>query len=286
MNSSAFVLGWGLFLLLNSVFRNADISFATCDNPDRKQKVTAANRHRLAAFIHSDEIDTIELKTQYAAFLKTTPINTDRIDTPYLIERTSMENEKGAVEVSAAIELPFPKAVAFDAFADLRRQATYSPWLKSVEYLEGANNDMGSKTRWKLSYLGLKFTWDSICTVQDRNNGILEWKSIAGLKNHGRATFQEKSDGSTYMIMTLTIVVPRFAAQLVGPKNLSSMLEKFILESTVQNFRQIVGEKYQESLRIQRQKQYQRQQSLSVLVVNTNASKSSTRKYLDFLSRY
>jgi uncharacterized membrane protein len=153
---------------------------------------------------------------------------------------------EGAIQVSASVELPFPKAVAYDAFADLSRQATFSPWLKSVEYLEGERNAVGALTRWKLSYLGLSFSWNAISTVQDRHNGIIEWKSVTGLPNQGRVVFSEhpddNGDASSVMHMTMCFSLPRFAARLLGPSQLVTIVEQRILKNTIHNFRRIVAE--------------------------------------------
>jgi uncharacterized membrane protein len=162
-------------------------------------------------------------------------------------EATPLSVPDGAIQVSASVELPFPRAVAYDAFADLSRQSTYSPWLQSVEYVNGKRNVVGALTRWKLSYLGLRFSWNAICTVVDPQNGIVEWKSISGLSNQGRVVFSEHpaEDGgrsSSIMHMTMCVSMPRIAARLVGQGQLASLFEKHILENTIQNFRHIVAE--------------------------------------------
>jgi uncharacterized membrane protein len=153
-------------------------------------------------------------------------------------------NNGSAIKASAVIELPFPKRVAYDAFADLSRQTEFSPWLKSVEFLEGDGTDagVGSITRWILSYLGVRLTWNAISTLQDPRNGILEWESISGLRNNGRVTFQEISEDRTHMNLTMSIAVPKVVAFNFRPKNLASMLERHILDSTLRNFRQNVME--------------------------------------------
>jgi uncharacterized membrane protein len=173
------------------------------------------------------------------------PTTTEAVPEP----STSTTMPNGAIQVSASVELPFPKAVAYDAFADLSRQSTYSPWLQSVEYVNGKHNVVGALTRWKLSYLGLRFSWNAICTVVDPQNGIIEWKSISGLSNQGRVVFSERpaeegGDGrsSSMMHMTMCVSMPRIAARLVGQGQLASLFEKHILENTIQNFRQIVAE--------------------------------------------
>lgn len=148
------------------------------------------------------------------------------------------------IEVSTEIDLPFPKSVAFDAFADLSRQSTFSPWLKSVEYLDGANqNSVGTTTRWTLSYMGLRFSWNAVSTRQDREHGVIEWESVTGMKNNGRVEFHEVGDDRTHMKMTMRFRKPVFANRMLGESGkIASMVENRILKSTLLNFRQDVLE--------------------------------------------
>jgi uncharacterized membrane protein len=169
-------------------------------------------------------------------------------------EPTNTINSKGQIQVSTEIELPFPKTVAFDAFSDLSRQATFSPWLTSVKYLNGATqNSVGTITRWTLSYLGLRFSWNAVSTKQDRENGIIEWESVTGLRNNGRVEFHSLGE-RTQMKMTMTFTTPRLAARMLGESNsIARLVENRILKSTLHNFRQVVMEndwkqKQQESI--------------------------------------
>ena len=186
-----------------------------------------------------------------------------------LIEKSHSAVKGGAIQVSAAIELPFPKYVAYDAFSDLSRQSSYSPWLKSVEYIEGERNSVGSKTRWRLAYLGLRFTWNAISTLQDPKNGIIEWESITGLQNNGRVTFHELEEDRTYMNMTMSFAFPRIAARLIGPQKLASIVERRILETTVRNFRQTVVENDWKVIQEQRQQHQQQKHAPNASVANT-----------------
>ena len=197
------------------------------------------SHHLLTAFIQSEETTTTTAQKGLSS-------NSDEAgevaDDDTSMEKSHSSVKGSAIQVSAAIELPFPKSVAYEAFSDLSRQSSYSPWLKSVEYIEGERNSVGSKTRWRLAYLGLRFTWNSISTLQDPQNGVIEWESITGLQNNGRVTFQELSNNRSYMNMTMSFAVPRIAARLLGPHKLATIVEKRILETTVRNFRQVVVE--------------------------------------------
>jgi uncharacterized membrane protein len=304
MHTSALISTWWLLLLFNAVFQGGGSCFVTSSHLNQHsrriwgigQLSTGSNHNsynkktsttttsfqttRSSSPSQQQHVPSVEQahETIESTITITTPDSSD--DTT---ETTSTDHELpvhtshnvlhstggGAIEVSAAIELPFPKCVAFDAFSDLSRQSTFSPWLKSVEYIEGERNSVGSKTKWKLSYLGLRFTWHSISTLQDRTNGVIEWESITGLQNNGRVTFEELHNNRTYMNMTMSFVVPKFAARLIGPHKLGSIVEKRILENTVRNFRQIVIDNDW--------KMMQRQQQQQILNSAESPSSSSRR---------
>ena len=233
-NSTAFATSahWNQF---RSISKSGKITTSLTSNFWSARVASAGSR---TAFIQTDDSVKTNAQTESSNSEETTP----DFDREALIEKSHSSVNGSAIQVSAAIELPFPKCVAYDAFSDLSRQSSYSPWLKSVEYIEGERNSVGSKTRWKLAYLGLRFSWNSISTLQDPKNGIIEWESITGLQNQGRVTFQELADDRTYMNMTMSFAVPRIASRLLGPHKLASIVEKRILETTVRNFRQTVVE--------------------------------------------
>jgi uncharacterized membrane protein len=256
MRLSALISTWWVLLLFNAVFQGGGNCFVAsgCSNlnhhshrlwgigPLNKKKSSTSTRSSspiLQTRLSSVGTDTTTITTATDASEVTS--GADVTGHELLIHTShNVIDGTGAIEVSAAIDLPFPKCVAYDAFSDLSRQSTFSPWLKSVEYIEGEQNMVGSKTKWKLAYLGLRFTWNAISTLQDRTNGIIEWESITGLQNNGRVTFHEVHNNRTYMNMTMSFVVPKFARRLIGPHKLGSIVEKRILENTVRNFRQIV----------------------------------------------
>jgi len=145
------------------------------------------------------------------------------------------DNPKNKIVVSSDIELPVPANIAYDAFANLPRQPTWSPWLQSVEYI----NDKQDETKWKMKYLGLSVSWNAISTRQERPN-IIEWKSTSGLQNFGRVHFKSIDD-KTYMTMTMTFVAPKFIVKVCGRgSRLSKMVENRMIKKTLANFRDVV----------------------------------------------
>lgn len=182
-------------------------------------------------------------------------------------------SKKGEIRVSTSIDLPFPAEVAFDAFSDLSRQPTFSPWLRSVEYLD-ENRLVGSTTRWTMAYLGLRFSWNAISTRQDRENGVIEWKSLTGLENSGRVKFQPAAfdDGmKSHMRMTMSFKTPRLAARFLGERNSIAMIvEERMLHRTLQNFRDIVhGTDWR---LIQQQEEDKAQQSAALVATKDDAT--------------
>lgn len=147
--------------------------------------------------------------------------------------------ENNRVVVSTDIELPFPAHVAYDAFADLPRQPTWSPWLKSVEYLAGSER---KETKWEMKYLGVAVSWNAVSTRLERPYRI-EWESTSGLKNFGKVHFEPLDDKRTRMKMTMTFILPKFLTVVFGKgAKLRRIIEKRMIQTTLANFRDIVIE--------------------------------------------
>ena len=139
------------------------------------------------------------------------------------------------IVVSSEISLPFPSEIAYDAFSDMNRQTSWSPWLRSVEYTDDSRNT----TLWKMRYLGVSTSWVSVCTYESRPNTIC-WKSIRGLPNRGRVDFTSDSETShhTRMKMTMTFQVPRLIARMFTSNGkVSRMVEQRMILPTLETFR-------------------------------------------------
>jgi uncharacterized membrane protein len=144
---------------------------------------------------------------------------------------------KRKVSIESEVYLPFSAEIAYDAFSDLRRQPTWSPWLHKVEYLDNATSN------WILRFMGFRYSWISISTVNERPHTI-QWESVSGIKNFGIVQF-EKLEGSnkTRMTMKMTLIAPRPVALLFRRSNqLSSFIEKRMINSSLTSFRDVVLE--------------------------------------------
>lgn len=154
---------------------------------------------------------------------------------------TVKENNNHIV-VSTEIELPFKAEIAFDAFSDLPRQPSWSPWLKSVSYLDSPDVK-NRETKWTMRYLGISLAWNCIHTQLERPYTIA-WKSTKGLKNSGRVEFLKVKDSdSTIMKLTMTFVAPSFAARMCRRSSaIEEIVKNRMLNKTLVNFRDIVME--------------------------------------------
>jgi uncharacterized membrane protein len=150
---------------------------------------------------------------------------------------------KGHVDISAELELPFPMQVAFDAFSDLPRQPSWSPWLHSVSYVDppGIEN---RETTWQLRYLGLRLSWNARNTRVERPY-LIQWQSTSGMKNFGRVEFSPSKENAafTLMKMTLTLVIPGPAGRMFQKsERIKGIVKERMLEPTLINFSTIVME--------------------------------------------
>jgi uncharacterized membrane protein len=161
------------------------------------------------------------------------------------------------IVASTSIDLPFSAQIAYDAFSDLPRQPSWSPWLQSVRLLDSSDDDSnddesGPSSLWTMKIAGLSYSWKSISTRQERPH-VIEWESTSGLRNRGRVDIQPADDadcenksngGASSCRMTLTMVfqAPRLVAALFRNDFhvLRERMEDRILRKTLSNFRDVV----------------------------------------------
>ena len=148
----------------------------------------------------------------------------------------TLEGGSKKIIVSSEMDIDVPIEMAYDAFRDLPRQPSWSPWLRSVEYLDGDAN----KSLWKMKYLGLTISWKAKNTNLQRPN-LIEWESVSGLKNYGRVEFEKLTPQFTRMRFVMTFEPPRVVGSLVGKsKKIRNIVEEKMLQKTLQNFRNII----------------------------------------------
>jgi uncharacterized membrane protein len=192
------------------------------------------------------------------------------IDTESLLGLEDDEGKlsKKEIAVSASIVLPFHADIAFSAFADLRRQPTWSSWLHSVEYLDEEDGNQEEvrvidgvtlrETKWVMQWKrAFRFSWKSRVTNIIRPS-LIEWESTSGLRNMGKIQFTEQdfdlnSEGSgdgertgaaTEMVLTMKFIAPRIVASIMKRSDvISTFMEDKMLMPTLINFREIVMEK-------------------------------------------
>ena len=166
---------------------------------------------------------------------RSTPKDSEK-DTP-----AQVKDNPNKIVVSSELEVDIPIDVAFDAFADLPRQPSWSPWLRSVEYSGPPGNEQ-SETLWKMRYMGFSMSWNSK-TVQMKRPNVIAWESTRGLKNFGLIEFQATSEHSTHVKLTMTFLPPRFLNNnVMGFRRMTRVIEDRMLQTTLKNFRDIVVE--------------------------------------------
>jgi uncharacterized membrane protein len=150
------------------------------------------------------------------------------------IDKSTKKNE---IVVSSEIDLPFSAETAFDAFSDMSRQTSWSPWLRSVEYTDETRNT----TLWKMKFLGISSSWLAVRTYEDRPHCIC-WTSIQGLQNQGRVDFiPDNGSGPTRMKMTMTFQMPSLVARMLTSNGkISRVVEKNMVQPSLENFCQDV----------------------------------------------
>jgi uncharacterized membrane protein len=228
-----------LFMLLCFQSKSFGFSSVTASNHRRLDTATTSfwkrqRKRTLLAFVTKPELSKPNKKVHTTTTAATT---TAEVTPPPPPSEENEKKKKGCVEVSTEMELPFSAEVAFDAFSDLPRQPSWSPWLHSVSYIDEALEE----TKWKLKYMGVTITWNAINTRKERPY-IIEWKSTAGLQNFGRVDFlPAASPENTLMRMTMTFVVPGPAARMFRKSGkLKGVVKNRMIMPTLVNFREIV----------------------------------------------
>jgi len=173
-------------------------------------------------------------------------------DSTITTSRANADDDKsnGMIVTSSNLDLPFSAEVAYDAFSDLTRQPAWSPWLRSVQYIENDSIENGEdrETVWTMGVFGVSLSWNAVQTQMERGK-IIAWESTKGLKNYGRVDFQPlrkvHEDGQEVegcnMSLTLTFVAPRIAVNIIGRSNrIQRIVERRFLQSTLTNFRDAI----------------------------------------------
>lgn len=157
--------------------------------------------------------------------------------------------ERKKIVVSSELDMDVPIEIAYDAFQDLPRQPSWSPWLKSVEYINGDRN----KSLWKMKTMGITVSWRAQNTQLERPH-LIAWESTSGLKNYGRVEFEKLTATTTRMRFVMTFVPPRVVNMLIrrsgqrqeksggggAGSGLQHMVEERMLQTTLVNFRDIL----------------------------------------------
>ncbi len=146
------------------------------------------------------------------------------------------------ITTSSSIILPFSASVAYDAFSDVTRQPTWSPWLYSVSYVEDRGNE-SLETEWVMKLFGFKYSWRAISTRLERPH-LIEWISISGLRNGGRVQFEplvsKNGEGHCNMRMTMKFDAPTAVVRMV-PNKIESLFRKVILKRTLHRFKEVIA---------------------------------------------
>jgi len=148
----------------------------------------------------------------------------------------SLSSDTGReISIQASLPLPFSDDTAFSRFADLPQLPRWSPWIKSVAYLEQ------SETEWTLNVRGVEVRWKAVSKMLDNPKGIM-WESTSGLQNKGLVEFIKVSEDSCVMRLKMTLITPRVIAFALrsGGERAKEFLENKLLKWSLESFRDVV----------------------------------------------
>lgn len=175
------------------------------------------------------------------------PLDAD--DANVFLDDSSRTKKGNLIEVRSQIELPFSAEVAYDAYSDLPRQATWSSWLESVQVLQNnSSNNNIVESLWTSKMFGIKYSWKAVAVKNERPHTI-QWKSTTGLRNEGIVRFYKKEgtsyeEGPTLMTLKMAFVAPRAVSAIIRrSKKLTKYVEEQMIAQSLEGFREIVLEK-------------------------------------------
>jgi uncharacterized membrane protein len=88
------------------------------------------------------------------------------------------------MESSVVYTFAAHRPLAYRLFSSLDLHPNWAPWLKEVEFDKSTG-----LSHWKMSYLGLRYSWHANNTVVDPPN-LIQWESLdGGLPNKGKVQF-------------------------------------------------------------------------------------------------
>jgi pimeloyl-ACP methyl ester carboxylesterase/O-succinylbenzoate synthase/uncharacterized membrane protein len=150
---------------------------------------------------------------------------------------TSLSSGSGReISVQVSLLLPFSEDIAYDRFTDLPQQPRWSPWLKSVSYLNG-----GDETEWTLNIRGVEFRWRATRKLLSNPKGVM-WESTSGLKNEGLVEFHRSSESSCLMKLKMRIIAPRIVSTIFRSTGefVKDFVENKLLKWSLESFRDVV----------------------------------------------
>ena len=154
---------------------------------------------------------------------------------------------KRTIMVESALIVPVSQTTAFDAFSDLSRQVEYSPWLRSVQYLDPPKDGVDTRgkdlgeTKWTMAYMGVRFSWNSVVSRLERPH-TLEWESTSGMKNFGKVHFDAIDDSNTKVTFQMSFVAPRLVAVFFKRSSIMAhFVQDKVIRTTLINFRDTVA---------------------------------------------
>jgi len=164
------------------------------------------------------------------------PTTTTTTDENYEVS-TATSSSGREINLLVSLPLPFSADIACTRFTDFPQQSRWSPWIRSVRYL-----DDGRETEWTLNVRGVQFKWRAVSTLLETPLKGIQWESIDGLKNKGIVEFVETGENSALMKVRMSIMTPRILASIFQSTSIfvEDFLQNKLLKWSLEMFRDVV----------------------------------------------
>ena len=149
---------------------------------------------------------------------------------------TATSSSGREINLIVSLPLPFSADIAVSRFTDFPQQSRWSPWIRSVRYL----ND-GRETEWTLNVRGVQFKWRAVSSPLESPLKGIKWESISGLKNKGFVEFDATEQNACLMKVRMSIMTPRIVASIFQTSIfVEDFLQNKLLKWSLEMFRDVV----------------------------------------------
>jgi uncharacterized membrane protein len=153
-----------------------------------------------------------------------------------MAQRSEQQPPEGMVEHHAFVSMNAPVHEVYEMFTHFTDFPKFMHFVKDVNYIDDQHN----RTHWVADVIG-QHEWDAVNEnwVPDQQIG---WRSVSGLQNEGKVTFQPEGGGQTRVDVYIDYNPPMGILGDIGEKLGAGSRFEHDLQQDLENFARMVNE--------------------------------------------